>query len=52
MNITIFIIEAIALTVVFSVMILIPLTKEPVYWVHDFPEDIQEEYSRLTTSSP
>ena len=44
MNITIFIIEAIALTVAFTAMILIPLTKNPVYWIHDFPEDIQEEY--------
>ena len=44
MNITIFIIEAIIVMVVFTAMILIPLTKNPVYWIHDFPEDIQDEY--------
>ena len=25
-------------------MILIPLVKNPVWWIHDYPKDIQEEY--------
>jgi len=32
------------LVVLFTAMILIPLMKNPVWWIHDFPKDIQEEY--------
>ena len=39
-----FIITAIVLVIVFTAMILIPLIKNPVWWIHDFPLDIQEEY--------
>lgn len=52
MNITFFIIEAIILTVLFTAMILIPLSKNPVWWIHDFPKDIQEEYFKTHEQIP
>lgn len=52
MSITIFIIEAIVLTVIFTGMILIPLIKNPVWWIHDFPKDIQEEYFKTHERIP
>lgn len=52
MNITIFIIEALVLVAAFSAMILIPLTKNPVWWIHDFPKDIQEEYFKTHERVP
>ena len=39
MNWTIIIIEAIVLTLAFTAMILIPLVKNPVWWIADYPED-------------
>ena len=42
MNWTIIIIETIVLTLAFTAMILIPLVKKPVWWIADYPEDIQE----------
>lgn len=44
MNWTIIIVEAVALIIAFTAMILIPLVKNPVWWIHDYPQDIQEEY--------
>ena len=44
LNWTIIIIETIVLTAAFTAMILIPLVKNPVWWIHDYPEDIQEAY--------
>ena len=44
MNITIIIIETIFMTIVFTAMVLIPLRRNPVWWIHDYPKDIQEEY--------
>ena len=44
MIITRFILTAILLTIVFTALILIPLIKNPVWWIHDFPQDIQDEY--------
>lgn len=52
MNITIFIIEAVVLTVAFTGMILIPLIKDPVWWIHDYPKDIQEEYFKTHERIP
>jgi len=52
MSITIFIIETIVLTVIFTGMILIPLIKNPVWWIHDFPKDIQEEYFKTHERIP
>ena len=42
MNWTIVITETIVMTIAFTAMILIPLVKNPVWWIHDYPQDIQE----------
>lgn len=52
MNWLLYIIEIIVLTVVFTGMIMIPLCKDPVWWIHDFPEDIQEEYFKTHERIP
>ena len=52
MNYTVIIIEAIVLTLAFTAMILIPLMKNPVWWIADYPEDIQEEYFRTHERIP
>ena len=44
MNWTVIIIETLVMTAAFTAMILIPLVKNPVWWIHDYPKDIQEEY--------
>ncbi len=33
-------------------MILIPLVKNPVWWIHDYPKDIQEEYFKTHERVP
>ena len=52
MNWTVIIIEAIALTLAFTAMILIPLVKNPVWWIADYPEDIQEQYFKTHERVP
>ena len=52
MNWTIIIIETIVMTASFTAMILIPLVKNPVWWIHDYPEDIQEEYFKTHERVP
>ena len=52
MNWTIIIIEAVVLTAAFTAMILIPLVKNPVWWIADYPEDIQEEYFKTHERIP
>ena len=52
MNWTIIIIEALVLTVAFTAMILITLVKNPVWWIADYPEDIQEEYFKTHERIP
>ena len=47
-----FIITAIVLVIVFTALILIPLIKNPVWWIHDFPKDIQEEYFKTHERVP
>ena len=44
MNWTVIIIETLVLTAAFTAMVLIPLVKNPVWWIHDYPKVIQEEY--------
>ena len=44
MNWTIIIIETAALVLIFTAAIMIPLIKNPVWWIHDYPKDIQERY--------
>ena len=52
MNWIIIIIEAIVLTAAFTAMILILLVKNPVWWIADYPEDIQEEYFKTHERIP
>ena len=52
MNWTIIIIEIIVMTIVLTAMILIPLAKNPVWWIHDYPQDIQEEYFKTHKRLP
>lgn len=52
MNWTIIILETIVMTIAFTAMILIPLVKNPVWWIHDYPKDIQEEYFKTHERVP
>ena len=52
MNWTIIVIEAIVLTAAFTAMVLIPLVKNPVWWIADYPEAIQEEYFKTHARIP
>ena len=52
MNWIVIMLEAVILTVAFTAMILIPLVKNPVWWIHDYPKDIQEEYFKTHERVP
>ena len=52
MNWIVIILEAVVLTITFTAMILIPLVKNPVWWIHDYPKDIQEEYFKTHERVP
>lgn len=52
MNWTVIVIETIVLTAAFTAMILIPLVKNPVWWIADYPEDIQKEYFKTHERIP
>jgi len=52
MNWTVIVLEAVILTLAFTAMILIPLVKNPVWWIHDYPKDIQEEYFKTHERVP
>lgn len=52
MNITIFFIEAVLLILVFTGLIIIPLIKNPLWWIHDYPKDIREEYFKTHERIP
>lgn len=41
---TIYIIECVAMIFIFTAMIMIPLCRNPIWWIHDYPKDIQEKY--------
>ena len=43
-NGSIFLLQVVVILVGFSLMVMIPLCKNPVWWIHDYPEDIQEKY--------
>lgn len=49
---TVFWIEAAVITMLFTGAILIPLCKNPLWWIHDYPEDIQEEYFKTHKRVP
>jgi hypothetical protein len=44
MNWTVYGIECAAAVVLFNAAIMIPLCRNPVWWIHDYPADIQEKY--------
>ena len=52
MNWTVIIIETVVMIAAFTAMILIPLLKNPVWWIHDYPQDIQEEYFKTHERVP
>ena len=52
MNWMIIICETVIMTIAFTVMVLIPLVKNPVWWIHDYPKDIQEEYFKTHERVP
>ena len=52
MNITVIIIETVVMTLAFTAMILIPLVRNPVWWIHDYPKDIQDEYFKTHERVP
>lgn len=41
---TVFILECAGAIVIFTCAILIPVCKNPVWWIEDYPKDIQEKY--------
>lgn len=44
MNWTIYLITCAGAVILFTGAIMIPLCKKPVWWIHDYPQDIQEKY--------
>ena len=44
MNWLIYAIECIVILILFTCVIMIPLCRNPVWWIHDYPQDIQEKY--------
>ena len=52
MNWMIIFCETVIMTIAFTAMVLIPLVKNPVWWIHDYPKDIQEEYFKTHERVP
>ena len=52
MNWMIIICETVIMTIAFTAMVLIPLVKNPVWWIHDYPKDIREEYFKTHERVP
>ena len=44
MNWMIYGMECIVILILFTCAIMIPLCRNPVWWIHDYPQDIQEKY--------
>lgn len=44
MNWTIYLMECVATVLLFTGAIMIPLCRNPIWWIHDYPKDIQEKY--------
>lgn len=44
MNWAIYGLECLAAVILFTCAIMIPLCRNPVWWIHDYPKDIQEKY--------
>ena len=52
MNWMIIICETVIMTIAFTAMVMIPLVKNPVWWIYDYPKDIQEEYFKTHERVP
>lgn len=52
MNWMIIICETVIMTIAFTAMVMIPLVKNPVWWIHDYPKNIQEEYFKTHERVP
>lgn len=44
MNWTIYGFECVVIVILFTCAIMIPLCRNPIWWIHDYPKDIQEKY--------
>lgn len=44
MNWTVYIVECTASVILFTSAIIIPLCKNPVWWIQDYPKEIQEKF--------
>ena len=44
MRIAVFLMECAVSVILFTCAIMIPLCRNPVWWIHDYPKDIQEKY--------
>ena len=44
MNWAIYGLECFAAIILFTCVIMVPLCRNPVWWIHDYPKDIQEKY--------
>lgn len=51
-NWNIYIAECVVMVLAFTAMIMIPLVRNPIWWIHDYPEDIQEEYFKTHERIP
>ena len=52
MNWIVVIIETLVMTAAFTAAVIVPLVKNPVWWIHDYPKDIQEEYFKTHERVP
>jgi hypothetical protein len=52
MDWTVIIIETLVMTAAFTAAVIVPLVKNPVWWIHDYPKDIQEEYFKTHERVP
>ena len=43
-NWTIYCVECVASIVIFTCAIMIPLCRNPLWWIHDYPPDIREKH--------
>ena len=52
MDWTVIIIETLVMTAAFTAAVIVPLVKNPVWWIHDYPKDIQDEYFKTHERVP
>ena len=52
MNWSIYILECLTAIILFTCAIMIPLCRNPAWWIHDYPEDIQEKYFEIHERIP